>query len=65
MQLLTRYYFAASREEDSARAQALPDLKFTYVVSCQIYGALKNSDDSHDQSRQRSILNLMLMYVTC
>ncbi|KAK8274813.1 hypothetical protein V6Z12_D10G096300 [Gossypium hirsutum] len=52
----------ASREEDSARAQALPDLKFTYVVSCQIYGTLKNSDDSHDQSRQRSILDLMLMH---
>ncbi|MBA0628218.1 hypothetical protein Godav_022983, partial [Gossypium davidsonii] len=52
----------ASREEDSARVQALPDLKFTYVVSCQIYGTLKNSDDSHDQSRQRSILDLMLMH---
>ncbi|MBA0570078.1 hypothetical protein Golob_003765 [Gossypium lobatum] len=51
-----------SREEESARAQALPDLKFTYVVSCQIYGTLKNSDDSHDQSRQRSILDLMLMH---
>ncbi|XVE83628.1 hypothetical protein DITRI_Ditri16bG0102300 [Diplodiscus trichospermus] len=51
-----------SREEDSIRVQALPDLKFTYVVSCQIYGALKNSDDSQDQSRQRNILNLMLMY---
>ncbi|XWS30100.1 hypothetical protein CRYUN_Cryun24cG0088900 [Craigia yunnanensis] len=52
----------ASREEDSIRVQALPDLKFTYVVSCQIYGALKNSDDSQDQSRQKNILNLMLMY---
>ncbi|PPS17329.1 hypothetical protein GOBAR_AA03240 [Gossypium barbadense] len=51
-----------NHNEDSARAQALPDLKFTYVVSCQIYGTLKNSDDSHDQSRQRSILDLMLMH---
>ncbi|XVF58503.1 hypothetical protein PTKIN_Ptkin07bG0071100 [Pterospermum kingtungense] len=53
---------AASREEDSIRVQALPDLKYTYVVSCQIYGALKISDDSQDQSRHRNILNLMLMH---
>ncbi|KAK8663998.1 hypothetical protein V6N13_083803 [Hibiscus sabdariffa] len=52
----------ASSEEDSVRVQALPDLKFTYVVSCQIYGALKHSDNSEDQSCQRSILNLMLMH---
>ncbi|XP_022741586.1 callose synthase 7-like isoform X3 [Durio zibethinus] len=52
----------ASSEEDSIRVQALPDLKFTYVVSCQIYGALKNSDDSRDQSHQKNILNLMLMH---
>ncbi|XVF14474.1 hypothetical protein REPUB_Repub09cG0063300 [Reevesia pubescens] len=52
----------ASREEDSIRVQALPDLKFTYVVSCQIYGALKNSDDSRDQIHQRNLRNLMLMH---
>ncbi|XP_039009301.1 LOW QUALITY PROTEIN: callose synthase 7-like [Hibiscus syriacus] len=52
----------ASSEEDFVRVQALPDLKFTYVVSCQIYGAMKHSDDSHDQSCQRGILNLMLMH---
>ncbi|OMO49646.1 Glycosyl transferase, family 48 [Corchorus capsularis] len=49
---------ATSQEED-IRAQALPDLKFTYVVSCQIYGALKISDNPKDQSRQKNIVNLM------
>ncbi|XP_007048881.2 PREDICTED: callose synthase 7 isoform X1 [Theobroma cacao] len=53
---------AISREEDSIRVQALPDSKFTYVVSCQIYGALKSSDDSKDQRHQKNILNLMLMH---
>ncbi|XVF20923.1 hypothetical protein REPUB_Repub12eG0045600 [Reevesia pubescens] len=47
-----------SNEEDGIREQALPDLKFTYVVSCQIYGTLKSSNDS----RQKDILDLMLMY---
>ncbi|XVF71199.1 hypothetical protein PTKIN_Ptkin12aG0016900 [Pterospermum kingtungense] len=47
-----------SDEEDRIREQALPDLKFTYVISCQIYGTLKSSNDS----RQKDILNLMLMY---
>ncbi|XP_022759116.1 callose synthase 7-like isoform X2 [Durio zibethinus] len=45
-------------EQDGIREKALPDLKFTYVVSCQIYGALKSSNDP----RQEDILNLMLMY---
>ncbi|KAK6238532.1 hypothetical protein QUC31_004001 [Theobroma cacao] len=45
-------------KEDGIRKQALPDLKFTYVVSCQIYGTLKKSNDS----RQKDILNLMLLY---
>ncbi|KAI3711097.1 hypothetical protein L2E82_40935 [Cichorium intybus] len=44
------------------RAQALADLKFTYVVSCQIYGAQKKSKDSRDQSCYANILNLMLTY---
>lgn len=42
------------------RAQALVDLKFTYVVSCQIYGAQKKSDDARDRSCYSNILNLML-----
>ncbi|KAL8268757.1 hypothetical protein R6Q59_002555 [Mikania micrantha] len=44
------------------RAQALADLKFTYVVSCQIYGAQKKSSDHRDQSCYANILNLMLSY---
>lgn len=42
------------------RAQALADLKFTYVVSCQIYGAQKKSSHHRDQSCYANILNLML-----
>lgn len=41
-------------------AQALADLKFTYVVSCQVYGAQKKSSDGRDHSCYSNILNLML-----
>ena len=41
-------------------AQALADLKFTYVVSCQVYGNQKKSDDARDRSCYINILNLML-----
>ncbi|XP_017983911.1 PREDICTED: callose synthase 7 [Theobroma cacao] len=51
-------YTNSDLSEDGIRKQALPDLKFTYVVSCQIYGTLKKSNDS----RQKDILNLMLLY---
>ncbi|KAM1010652.1 callose synthase 7-like isoform X1 [Malus sylvestris] len=44
------------------RAQALADLKFTYVVSCQIYGAQKNSIEARDKSCYTNILKLMLTY---
>ncbi|KAI3502032.1 hypothetical protein L1887_30063 [Cichorium endivia] len=44
------------------RASAMADLKFTYVVSCQIYGAQKKSSDERDQSCYINILNLMLTY---
>ncbi|CAA0816289.1 Callose synthase 7 [Striga hermonthica] len=44
------------------RAQALADLKFTYVVSCQVYGAQKKSSDPQDRSCYVNILNLMLTY---
>ncbi|XP_047308713.1 callose synthase 7-like isoform X2 [Impatiens glandulifera] len=43
-------------------AKALADMKFTYVVSCQIYGAQKNSRDAKDRSYASNILNLMLTY---
>lgn len=42
------------------RAQALADLKFTYVVSCQVYGAQKKSSNPEDQNSAANILNLML-----
>ncbi|KAL6144211.1 hypothetical protein ACLB2K_054906 [Fragaria x ananassa] len=44
------------------RAQALADLKFTYVVSCQIYGEQKKSSESRDKSCYTNILKLMLTY---
>ncbi|XP_024025101.1 callose synthase 7 [Morus notabilis] len=44
------------------RAQALADLKFTYVVSCQVYGAQKQSDDARDKSCYKNILKLMLTH---
>lgn len=42
------------------QAQALVDLKFTYVVSCQIYGAQKKASPGKDQSDYANILDLML-----
>lgn len=42
------------------RAQAFADLKFTYVVSCQVYGNQKKSSDPQDRSCYVNILNLML-----
>ncbi|PQQ03476.1 callose synthase 7 isoform X2 [Prunus yedoensis var. nudiflora] len=44
------------------RAQALADLKFTYVVSCQMYGAQKISPEARDKSSYTNILKLMLTY---
>ncbi|KAF6171148.1 hypothetical protein GIB67_012222 [Kingdonia uniflora] len=46
----------------AARSQAVADIKFTYVVSCQVYGAQKKSGESRDRSCYQNILNLMLMY---
>uniref|UniRef100_A0A7N0T2R9 1,3-beta-glucan synthase n=1 Tax=Kalanchoe fedtschenkoi TaxID=63787 RepID=A0A7N0T2R9_KALFE len=40
---------------------ALADMKFTYVVSCQIYGDQKKGD-ARDRSCYNNILNLMLAY---
>lgn len=42
------------------RAQALADLKFTYVVSCQLYGAQKMSGDPRERGHYQNILSLML-----
>ncbi|XVE86251.1 hypothetical protein DITRI_Ditri18aG0020500 [Diplodiscus trichospermus] len=53
-------------EEDAGyygeQAQALANMKFTYVVSCQVYGAQKKSSDARDRSCYLNILNLMLTY---
>ena len=43
-------------------AQAIADIKFTYVVSCQVYGMQKTSKDLKDKSCYVNILNLMIMY---
>ncbi|KAK8652582.1 hypothetical protein V6N13_126610 [Hibiscus sabdariffa] len=44
------------------QAQALANMKFTYVVSCQLYGAQKKSFDARDRNCYLNILNLMLTY---
>ncbi|ONK69903.1 uncharacterized protein A4U43_C05F28050 [Asparagus officinalis] len=44
------------------RSEAIADMKFTYVVSCQIYGMQKKSSVAHDKSCYQNILNLMLLY---
>lgn len=41
-----------------AQLDALADLKFTYIISCQIYGAQKSSGDPH----ANDILELMNRY---
>ncbi|GLU04022.1 hypothetical protein SLE2022_211890 [Rubroshorea leprosula] len=43
-------------------AQALASLKFTYVVSCQVYGTQKKSADARDHSCYTNILKLMITY---
>ncbi|KAG1347013.1 callose synthase 7 [Cocos nucifera] len=45
-----------------AIAQAIADIKFTYVVSCQVYGMQKKSADTRDRSCYQNILNLMITY---
>ncbi|KAK8360802.1 hypothetical protein V6Z12_A04G188100 [Gossypium hirsutum] len=58
LQCAMEFTESISNEEDCIRKQKLPDLKFTYIISCQIYGNLKRSKDT----RQKDILNLMIMY---
>ena len=50
----------SSQEDERASAQALVNMKFTYVASCQIYGAQKKSDDWRDRSCYKNILHLMI-----
>ncbi|XP_010525558.1 PREDICTED: putative callose synthase 6 isoform X2 [Tarenaya hassleriana] len=60
------YRARTSNDEDQKafldRAKALADMKFTYVVSCQVYGNQKKSSDLHDRSCYTNILQLMLKY---
>ncbi|PUZ56354.1 hypothetical protein GQ55_5G289200 [Panicum hallii var. hallii] len=48
--------------EEAARSKAIADIKFTYVVSCQLYGVHKASKDSREKGLYENILNLMLTY---
>ncbi|RDX92548.1 Callose synthase 7, partial [Mucuna pruriens] len=43
-------------------AQAMANLKFTYVVSCQVYGSQKKSKNTRDRNCYTNILNLMLTH---
>ena len=57
-------HVATSVNEGSQRSleatlEAVVDMKFTYVVSCQNYGAQKRSGDQH----AADILSLMVKYV--
>ncbi|KAF7071133.1 hypothetical protein CFC21_076535 [Triticum aestivum] len=48
--------------DESARSKAIADVKFTYVVACQLYGMHKASKDSRERGLYENILNLMLTY---
>ncbi|KAG4935648.1 hypothetical protein AAZX31_18G104000 [Glycine max] len=43
-------------------AQAMADLKFTYVISSQLYGSLKSSKYARDRNCYHNILSLMLKH---
>lgn len=47
-------------DQSGAHALAIADMKFTYVVSCQVYGIQKKSTEARDRSCYSNILNLML-----
>jgi callose synthase len=49
-------------QSGSEMAQDIADIKFTYVVSCQVYGMQKTSKDEKDKSCYLNILNLMITY---
>ncbi|XP_028097416.1 callose synthase 7-like isoform X2 [Camellia sinensis] len=60
--ILSGYRTSDSHKDLREGSQALADLKFTYIVSCQRYGAQKKSSDARDRSCYSNILNLMLAY---
>ncbi|KAM3317938.1 hypothetical protein ACQJBY_035582 [Aegilops geniculata] len=43
-------------------ALALADIKFTYVISCQVYGMQKKSKDAQDNACYLNIIDLLKMY---
>ncbi|KAL6842410.1 hypothetical protein ACP4OV_027837 [Aristida adscensionis] len=45
--------------EEAAWSNAIADTKFTYVVSCQLYGIHKASKDPREKSLYENILHLM------
>ncbi|KAF8408941.1 hypothetical protein HHK36_005011 [Tetracentron sinense] len=46
----------------TAFSRAVTDMKFTYVVSCQIYGAMKKANEGRNRTCYQNILNLMLTH---
>ncbi|KAL6607954.1 hypothetical protein ACP70R_041017 [Stipagrostis hirtigluma subsp. patula] len=48
--------------EEAAWSNAIADAKFTYIVSCQLYGMHKASKDPREKNLYENILNLMLTY---
>ncbi|KAK3198514.1 hypothetical protein Dsin_021929 [Dipteronia sinensis] len=50
--------YEAAERNNRQFADALSDLKFTYVISCQMFGSQKSSGDPHAQD----ILDLMIRY---
>ncbi|KAK7305003.1 hypothetical protein VNO77_42901 [Canavalia gladiata] len=59
-----RTIFSEKNKKRLDDAQALADLKFTYVVSCQLYGSQKKSKNSKERGCYTNILNLMLMHAS-
>ncbi|KAI7980788.1 Callose synthase 7 [Camellia lanceoleosa] len=60
--ILSGYRTSDSHKDLREGSQALADLKFTYIVSCQRYGAQKKSSEARDRSCYSNILNLMSAY---
>ncbi|KAM0909445.1 hypothetical protein ACQ4PT_014810 [Festuca glaucescens] len=62
---LDRQRTTASYQEGASivdMALAIADIKFTYVVSCQIYGMQKMSKEGKDKACYLNILSLMITY---
>jgi callose synthase len=57
---LSGYGLADLDRAKAVRSKAIADIKFTYVVSCQLYGVHKASKDSREKGLYENILNLML-----